>query len=168
MPPSRRKPTPPQTLEEANLLGRDFVAAVVVFHELVGRCLGLSATDRKCLDLLSRGPVTAGEIASFTGLTTGAVTGIIDRLANAGYAERVNDPKDRRRVLVARKANSRLDEVLAAIFGPLGNDMAVVVSNYNQHELQVIADFLTRAREVLLANTARVEKKLGKKLDDRS
>jgi DNA-binding MarR family transcriptional regulator len=168
MPPSRRKPTPPQTLEEGNLLGRDFVAAVVVFHELVGRCLRLSATDRKCLDLLSRGPVTAGEIASFTGLTTGAVTGIIDRLAKAGYAERVSDPKDRRRVLVARKANSRLDEVLPAIFGPLGDDMAVVVSNYNQRELQVIADFLTRAREVLLANTARVEKKLGKKLDDRS
>jgi DNA-binding MarR family transcriptional regulator len=168
MPPSRRKPTPPQTLEEGNLLGRDFVAAVVVFHELVGRCLGLSATDRKCLDLLSRGPVTAGEIASFTGLTTGAVTGIIDRLAKAGYAKRVSDPKDRRRVLVARKANSRLDEVLPAIFGPLGDDMAVVVSNYNQRELQVIADFLTRAREVLLANTARVEKKLGKKLGDRS
>src|SRR5579871_2016463 len=97
------RPAPPLTLQEGNLLGRDFVAAVVVFHELVGRCLGLSATDRKCLDLLSRGPVTAGEIAKFTGLTTGAVTGIIDRLAKAGYAERVNDPQDRRRVLVATK-----------------------------------------------------------------
>jgi DNA-binding MarR family transcriptional regulator len=128
----------------------------------------LSATDRKCLDLLSRGPVTAGEIASFTGLTTGAVTGIIDRLTKVEYAERVSDPQDRRRVLVARKANSRLDEVLPAIFGPLGHDMTVVASKYNQRELQVIADFLTRTREVLLANTARVEKRLGKKLGDRS
>jgi DNA-binding MarR family transcriptional regulator len=168
MPSKTRKPAPPRTLEEGNLLGRDFVAAVVVFHDLVGRCLGLRATDRKCLDLLSRGPVTAGEIANFTGLTTGAVTGIIDRLAKAGYAERVSDPLDRRRVLVARKAHSRLDEILPAIFGPLGNDMAVVASKYNQRELQVIADFLTRAREVLLANTARVEKKMGKKLSDRS
>lgn len=151
----------PRTPEEGNLLGRDFIAAVVVFHELVGRCLGLSATDRKCLDLLSRGPVTAGEIASFTGLTTGAVTGIIDRLENAGYAERVSDPKDRRRVLVARKKNSRLDELLPAIFGPLGKDMGAVTSKYNQRELQVIADFLAQTREVLLANTARVEKKLG-------
>jgi predicted transcriptional regulator len=167
MPSSRRKPAPPQTLEEGNLLGRDFIGAVVVFHELVGRCLGLSATDRKCLDLLSRGPVTAGEIASFTGLTTGAVTGIIDRLTKAGYAERVSDPQDRRRVLVARKANSRLDEVLPAIFGPLGSDMVVVTSKYNQRELQVIADFLIRTRDVLLANTVRVEKKL-EKLDHRS
>jgi DNA-binding MarR family transcriptional regulator len=162
-----RKP-PAQTLQEGNLLGRDFIAAVVVFHDLVGRCLGLSATDRKCLDLLSRGPVTAGEIAGFTGLTTGAVTGIIDRLEKAGYAERVTDQQDRRRVLVARKANSRLDKVLSAIFGPLGNDMAVVASEYNQRELQVISDFLARAREVLLANTARVEKSLEKKLGDRS
>ena len=101
-------------------------------------------------------------------LTSAEAEKELDRLAKAGYAKRVSDPKDRRRVLVARKANSRLDEVLPAIFGPLGDDMAVVVSNYNQRELQVIADFLTRAREVLLANTARVEKKLGKKLGDRS
>ena len=168
MPPSRKTPAPPRTLEEGNLLGRDFVAAVVVFHDLVGQCLGLSATDRKCLDLLSRGPVTAGELARFTGLTTGAVTGIIDRLAKAGYAERVSDPKDRRRVLVARKPNSRLDKVLPAVFGPLGKDMAVVASKYTSRDLQVIADFLAQAREVLLANTARVEKTFGKKSGQRS
>lgn len=155
---------PPETVEQGNLLGRDFIAAVVVFHELVGRCLGLSATDRKCLDLLSRGPVTAGEIAGFTGLTTGAVTGIIDRLEKAGYAERTNDPKDRRRVLVARKANSGLDELLPAIFGPLGKDMSALTSQYNQRELHVIADFLARTKEVLLANTARVEKKFQSSL----
>lgn len=143
------------------MLGRDFIAAVVVFHELVGRCLGLSATDRKCLDLLSRGPASAGDIANFTGLTSGAVTGIIDRLEKAGYAERVDDPKDRRRVLVVRKTNSRLDKLLPAIFEPLGKDMSAVTSKYDQHELQVIADFLTRTREVLLANTARVEKEFA-------
>jgi DNA-binding MarR family transcriptional regulator len=157
----RKKIAPPQTAQEGNLLGRDFIVSVVVFHELVGRCLGLSATDRKCLDLLTRGPVTAGEIAKFTGLTTGAATGIIDRLAKAGYAERLNDPKDRRRVLVARKANSQLDELLPAIFGPLGKDMAAVTSKYSQRELEVIADFLAQTKEVLLANTARVEKQFG-------
>lgn len=161
MPPHPRKNTIPPSRDAGNLLGRDFIAAVVVFHELVGRALGLSATDRKCLDLLSRGPVTAGEIATFTGLTTGAVTGIIDRLTKAGYAERISDPNDRRRVLVARKANSRLDEVMPAVFGPLSKDMTAVTSKYSQRELQVIADFLTKTREVLLANTARVEKTLG-------
>jgi DNA-binding MarR family transcriptional regulator len=143
---------------EGSLLGRDFIAAVVVFHELVGRRLGVSATDRKCLDLLSRGAVTAGELARFAGLTTGAATGIIDRLVKAGYAERVSDPNDRRRVLVARKPHSRLDKILPAIFGPLGDDMAAVTANYTARELGVISDFLARTREVLVANTARVER----------
>jgi DNA-binding MarR family transcriptional regulator len=149
---------PAANATEGSLLGRDFIAAVVVFHELVGRRLGLSATDRKCLDLLSRGAVTAGELARFTGLTTGAVTGIIDRLVKAGYAERVSDPDDRRRVLVARKPHSRLDKILPAIFGPLGDDMAAVTVNYTARELGVISDFLARTREVLVANTARVER----------
>jgi predicted transcriptional regulator len=151
-------PAPPANAAAGVLLGRDFIAAVVVFHDLVGRCLGVSATDRKCLDLLSRGAVTAGELARFTGLTTGAITGIIDRLVKAGYAERVSDPGDRRRVLVARKPTSRLDTILPAIFGPLGEDMAAVTSKYTQQELNVIADFLGCTREVLLANTARVER----------
>jgi predicted transcriptional regulator len=153
-----RTTVPVMNAEEGNLLGRDFIAAVIVFHELVGRRLGLSATDRKCLDLLSRGAVTAGELARFTGLTTGAVTGIIDRLVKAGYAERVSDPNDRRRVLVARKPHSQLDKILPAIFGPLGSDMAAVTANYTVKELGVIGDFLARTRQVLLANTARVER----------
>ena len=138
------------------LLGRDFTAAVVIFHELVGRCLGLGATDRKCLDLLSRQKVTAGELAAFTGLTTGAVTGIIDRLVKAGYAERVSDPADRRRVLVSRKEGSPLDSILPAIFGPLGKDMAAVTAKYSKTELRAIADFLQQTRKVLVANTERV------------
>jgi DNA-binding MarR family transcriptional regulator len=154
--------------ESGILLGRDFIAAVVVFHDLVGRCLGVSATDRKCLDLLSRGPVTAGELARFTGLTTGAVTGIIDRLVKAGYAERISDPEDRRRVLVARKPNGRLDKILPAVFGPLGEDMAALTATYTPQELSVIADFLSRTREVLVANTARVERDFEAKSNLRS
>jgi DNA-binding MarR family transcriptional regulator len=155
-------PLPPDA-EAGTLLGRDFIAAVVVFHDLVGRCLGVSATDRKCLDLLSRGPVTAGELARFTGLTTGAVTGIIDRLVKAGYAERISDPEDRRRVLVSRKPNSRLDKILPGIFGPLRDDMTRVTAVYTRQQLAVIADFLARTREVLLANTARVETEFDRK-----
>ena len=161
---ARRRPTPTPPswdADAATLLSRDFVAAVVVFHELVGRSLGVSATDRKCLDLVSRGPVTAGELARFTGLTTGAVTGIIDRLVKASYAERISDPDDRRRVVVVRKSHSRLNEIVPAIFGPLRDDMAAVTATYNGRELAVINDFLARAREVLVANTARVEHALN-------
>jgi DNA-binding MarR family transcriptional regulator len=148
---------PPLASPAGVLLTRDFIAAVVIFHDLVGRRLGVSPTDRKCLDLLSRGPVTAGELGRFTGLSSGAVTGIIDRLVAAGYAERVTDPADRRRVLVSRKPGSKLDQVLPAIFGPLRDDMAVLTSRYSSEQLAVIADFMAQTRDVLVENTKRLE-----------
>ncbi len=148
---------PPQTPEAANLLGREFVTAVVMFHESVGRLLGLTAVERKCLDVLARiGPVTAGGIAEHTGLTSGAVTGLIDRLNHAGYVDRAGDPADRRRVLVSLRPNTRMDQVRPAVFGPLGQDMAAVTSRYTQDELLVIADFMRRTTDVLVANTARL------------
>src|ERR1700691_6367861 len=71
------------------LLGREFTTAVVIFNEAVGRLLGLSAVERKCLDVLRRlGPVTAGTIGEHTGLTTGAVTGLMDRLPKGGHVPR--------------------------------------------------------------------------------
>jgi DNA-binding MarR family transcriptional regulator len=83
--------------DPAVLLGRQFTSAVVIFHEAVGQLLGLSGVERKCLDILDRlGTVSAGRIAEHTGLTTGAVTGMIDRLTRAGYVERIPNPADRR------------------------------------------------------------------------
>lgn len=156
----RTPPGVPGDHESGVLLGRDFITAVVVFHDEVGRRLGLSATDRKCLDLISRGPVTAGEIARHTGLTTGAITGTIDRLVAAGYAERTPDPVDRRRIWVSRRAGV-LDEVLPAIFGPLGEDMKKITDGYTPHELRTIGDFLSRTREVLAIHTARLTDQPG-------
>jgi predicted transcriptional regulator len=148
---------PPQTQEAGNLLGREFITAVVVFHETVGRLLGLTAVERKCLDVLARiGPVTAGGIAEHTGLTTGAVTGLIDRLQSAGYVERATDPTDRRRVLVSLRPDSRLNQVMPAVFGPLGVDMAALTGRYQPEELLVIADFLRRTTDVLVAHTRRL------------
>jgi hypothetical protein len=71
--------------------------------------------------------------------------------------QRVTDPGDRRRVLVSRKPGSKLDQVLPAIFGPLGDDMAKVASRYSSEQLTVIADFLARTRDVLVENTRRLE-----------
>jgi predicted transcriptional regulator len=148
---------PPQTQEAGNLLGREFITAVVVFHETVGRLLGLTAVERKCLDVLARiGPVTAGGIAEHTGLTTGAVTGLIDRLQSAGYVERATDPTDRRRVRVSLRPDSRLNQVMPAVFGPLGVDMAALTGRYQPEELLVIADFLRRTTDVLVAHTRRL------------
>jgi DNA-binding Lrp family transcriptional regulator len=148
---------PPQTPDAGNLLGREFITAVVVFHESVGRLLGLTAVERKCLDILSRtGPVTAGAIAEHTGLTSGAVTGLVDRLQAAGYVDRAPDPSDRRRVLVSLRPETTLDEVMPKVFGPLGADMLAITSSYQPTELRAIADFLRRTTDTLIKHTFRI------------
>ncbi|MGH2460296.1 MAG: MarR family winged helix-turn-helix transcriptional regulator, partial [Chloroflexota bacterium] len=79
--------------ETGNLLGRELSTAVVLFHEAIAERLGMSATEWKCLDVLGRaGPITARELAEQTGLTTGAITGLVDRLERAGYVRRVPNP----------------------------------------------------------------------------
>jgi hypothetical protein len=139
---------------EGVLLGREFTSAIVMFHEAVGRLLGLSAAERKCLDVLDRlGPVTAGRIAEHTGLTTGAVTGMIDRLTRAGYVARTPNPADRRSVLVTLRPNTPRDELLPTVFGPLGADMAEVNSHFDAAQLAVVAEYLARTTDVLRRRT---------------
>lgn len=149
--------TTPEAQAAGVLLGREFATAMVVFHEAVGRLLGLSSVERKCLDVLQRlGPVTAGAIGEHTGLTTGAVTGLVDRLEKAGYARRTRDPADRRKVVVELVPNERRDALMAAAFGPFGEDMAKVATNYDEAELRAIADWIRRTTDVLVANTRRI------------
>jgi DNA-binding MarR family transcriptional regulator len=139
------------------LLGREFTTAVVIFNEAVGRLLGLSAVERKCLDVLRRlGPVTAGTIGEHTGLTTGAVTGLMDRLEKAGYVQRERDPRDRRKVVVQLLPNERMDALLATAFGPLADDMTTVAARYSDVEVRAIADWVGRTTDVLVANTRRI------------
>ena len=139
------------------LLGREFSTAIVMFHEAVGRLMGLSAVERKCIDVLRRlGPVTAGTIGEHTGLTTGAVTGLMDRLEKAGYVRRERDPHDRRKVVVQLLPNEEMDALLAAAFGPFGDDMAKIAANYSEAERRVIADWIARTTEALVANTHRI------------
>ena len=94
-------PEKPRLLEDLNQAGRRLSQATILFHQAVADRLGLHPTDHKCIDLLvSAGSTTAGELAEATGLTTGAITGVIDRLEAAGFVRREDDPNDRRRVII--------------------------------------------------------------------
>src|SRR6187399_25304 len=92
----------PDELARFGELGREMSTLAVLRHARIAEKMGLSGTDHKALDLASRagGPLTAGRIAQLTGLSTGAVTGVIDRLERAGLVRRVRDTEDRRKVLV--------------------------------------------------------------------
>src|ERR1039458_6469661 len=80
---------------------RAFLSASDAFDEALGKVLGLNPTDVRCVDLLDQhGTMTAGALADLAGLSTGAVTFLLDRLEHAGFVRRVRDLQDRRRVLV--------------------------------------------------------------------
>ncbi len=146
--------------------GRQLSAATIMFHQTVADCLGLNATDHKCLDLLATaGPLTAGELADRTGLTTGAITSAIDRLERAGYARRVDDPRDRRRVIVRPVA--RRCRRIGRLFEHLGAAVAELGARYRDEQLVTILDFLAESQRVLHESTQRLrpqaEKGAGRK-----
>src|SRR5690348_11776952 len=93
---------PAAVLEKFGQLNRELSTVMVLFHSRIAEQMGLSGTDHKCLELVLRSaePITAGRIAQLSGLSTGAVTGVIDRLEQRGFVRRVRDPHDRRKVLV--------------------------------------------------------------------
>lgn len=135
--------------------GRRLSTAVVLFHEAVGARLGLSAADQRAMALIEReAPVTAGRLAELTGLTPGAVTGLLDRLERAGYVRRSQDPGDRRRVLVS-PAPERRPEVGDA-FAELGRDMAAFMADYDERELALIVDYVQNTIAVLERQTRRL------------
>jgi DNA-binding MarR family transcriptional regulator len=120
----------------------------ILFHQAVADILGLHVTDHKCLDFIYRfGAMPAGRLAELTGLTTGAITGIIDRLEEAGYVRRTNDPKDRRRTIVEPTRNKKLEKKIEVLFIPLRDRMHKLLSSYSDSELAFLLDATTEMLE---------------------
>jgi DNA-binding MarR family transcriptional regulator len=139
-----------QELEAAlNAAMRDVSGQGVLYSQAVAERLGMNSTDLECLDHILRGPVTAGRLAEVTGLTTGAITGVIDRLERVGLARRERDPEDRRKILV--RALPAVGERVAPLFEPMERTAMAVLSSYGDDELALLLDFLTRARDASLA-----------------
>src|SRR5262245_16597777 len=136
------------------LVGFRLSTATVLFHQAIADRLGVSATDLKCYSiLLQSGPITAGDLAERTGLTTGAITGVIDRLERAKLVRRARDPHDRRRVVLELVRNPERERKLGQLYEPLGRAITNLVGQYTAAEQATLLDFLTRAIAVLEAET---------------
>ena len=124
-----------------------YFGAASDFSESVAKKLKLSRTDMRCLELIGRhGPLTAGKLAEESGLTTGAVTFILDRLEQAGMVARRRDTEDRRRVWVEIEpdAQKRLQEMQQ----PVAEQMREVTQHFKADELAVVRDYMRQAKEV--------------------
>ncbi len=135
---------------------RETSAQSVLFSQAVADRVGMNPTDLESLDILARhGPMTAGRLAELTGLTTGAITGLVDRLERRGYAGREPNPRDRRSVIV-RPLIENAERDLAPSYAGMSQAMAGLLSRYSDEELAVIADFMTRAAAITAEQIARL------------
>ncbi len=142
-----------ELLQSTLNLGRELSARTLMFHAAIAEHVGLSATEHKALDLLSRaGSMTAGQLAELSGLTTGAVTGLVDRLEKSGFVKRERDPKDRRRVVIDPQID-KMEQEIGPLFGAMSQRMEQLMAGYSDPELATIYDFLTQSIAVLREET---------------
>ena len=118
------------------------------FENLAADRLGVNHTDLHCLNAIENaGGLTAGELAAEVGLTSGAVTGVVDRLERAGFARRVPDPADRRRVKV--EVTPEFYASAERIWGPLAKEWEEsLASHFTAAELTRVTEFLRLTNEV--------------------
>jgi predicted ArsR family transcriptional regulator len=134
----------------------------VLFSQAVADRAGMNPTDLETLEMLTRhGAMTAGRLAELTGLTTGAITGLIDRLERRGYARRERHPTDRRSVIIQPCIENAVRD-LGPSYATMSRAMTDLIDRYSDDELAIIADFMTRAAAVTVEQIARLRAESSK------
>ena len=130
-------------------LGRQFSDTTIIMHEAIAKSVGLSGTDHKYLGILTqKGAMTAGELAKLTGLTTGAVTGVIDRLESKNLVKREFDKEDRRKTLIIPDYENT-NKLLGDTFSDLQNKMVDFFSTLSQSEVEIIEKYLRSTMKIM-------------------
>ena len=129
---------------------RSFIAGAILFNQGVADQLGVNATDHQVLNLLDLlGAATPGRLAQLTGLTTGGITMVLDRLETAKYLRRERNPKDRRSWII-RPNPARMRKVFA-LYKPVNEGMDRLSHQYSEEELSIVLDFFTQANRARAA-----------------
>ncbi|WP_084957046.1 MarR family transcriptional regulator [Thermoactinospora rubra] len=129
-------------------------AAVDAYDEAAASVLGVNRTDLRCIELLNQHEaLTPSRLGSELGLTTGSVTAMLDRLERMGYLTRSPDPTDRRKVLVHITDTAR--ERSWQLYGPFVTEGEALMKDYSSEDLELLAGFLRRSRELYERQLAR-------------
>ena len=130
-------------------LSQQYAYTSLQMHETIGRGIGLSGTEHKYLGfLVQKGPMTAGELSTLTGLTTGAVTGLIDRFEKRKLVKRQPDKTDRRKILVVPDTN-RIIALLKPFYSDFQNNTDKLFSSFSSAELEVLESYFNKALKVM-------------------
>ena len=148
-----------ETLDRLRRLSQQYAFDSIQMHEAIGRKAGLSGTDHKYLGfIMQKGQMTAGELSTLTGLTTGAVTGLIDRFEQKDLVRRRFGEGDRRKVIVEPNT-----EKIMAVFEPLykafRSRSEEVMASFSEQELAVIESYFLKAIAVMNETTSKLNTK---------
>lgn len=136
-------------------LGRELSDATLRLHQTIAERAGLTGTDHKYLGMLTRyGPMTAGELGRHSGLSSGAVTGLIDRLEAKNLVSRQEDPEDRRKILVVPHA-ANIKKLLGAASAELERRIVSHVSTMSTKDVAVVEKYLRET--IILLNDLSVK-----------
>jgi DNA-binding MarR family transcriptional regulator len=148
-------PQPSPLIGELMSEVRAYQRATDDMDEAAARHLGVNRNDGKCLDVLEeREPMTAGALAEELGLTTGAITTLLDRLEQAGYVRRVRDTADRRRVLAELTPLAR--DRIGELYGPMGELGSPWFESHSDQDVRLLIDFFRHSTKVTARNAARI------------
>lgn len=137
-------------------ISRQYSDTSILMHEAIARKAGLSGTDHKYLGLIiQHGEMTAGEISKITGLTTGAVTGLIDRLEKKKLVKRQFSKSDRRKVIIVPNHQNSI-KLLGPLFIELQEKTAQLISTLSDSEIQTIENYFIRAVKIMTEITEKM------------
>ncbi|PPK99914.1 MarR family winged helix-turn-helix transcriptional regulator [Parapedobacter indicus] len=138
-----------EKISELRALSRRYSDTSILMHEAIARKAGLSGTDHKYLGLLiERGAMTAGEFSKLTALTTGAVTGLVDRLEKKKLVKREFDKHDRRKVIIVPRTENVI-KLLQPLFLELDGKTTALVTSFSDRELEVLEKYFRSAVQIM-------------------
>jgi DNA-binding MarR family transcriptional regulator len=153
---STSAPARAKLMEELHRAMRDASARGVLYSQAVAERIGIGSADLECLDLIAlRGPLPAGAIAEAVGLTSGAITGVLDRLERAGLARRERSREDRRIVTV--RLLPAVERRVVPLFEPMEKAAMTALADYSDEELRFLLDFFRRASAAAQAALAELQ-----------
>src|SRR5215204_5205209 len=144
-----------ELLRELEVENRRSTTGAVLLLQAVTQRSGMNLTDLQCINILtSTGPITAGQLAEMMGLTTGAITGVINRMEKAGYVRRERDPNDGRRVIV-RPVSEKVERAAGSL-GSQDRVLEELMSDYEERDLALFVDLMRKANAMTREETARI------------
>ncbi|GAB4034569.1 MarR family winged helix-turn-helix transcriptional regulator [Spirosoma jeollabukense] len=148
-----------EVIKRTRKLSQLYAYTSIQMHEAVARKAGLSGTDHKYLGfLIEKGQMTAGELSTLTGLTTGAVTGLIDRFEKKNLVKRRFAQDDRRKVIIEPNT-----EIILALLVPLYEEFrsksAELMASFSNDEIKVIETYFSKAIDIMTETTHKLNGK---------